>query len=174
MIGKSTVGVTAAIITVPIDITSVRVVVAIASTRITTGHILRHAMPIPIAVVAEDRRLGGTWRSALRITIAVVTVRILLTGIWVVVAIATGGAWTGLRIRVAIRSITIVTDLLTHRTLVRIVEIAEITGKVADQVRAALCVICARDTTLLLGYAGLTGVITCVIHVAGLTVGLGT
>ena len=158
--------ITTAIVAVRILLTDSRVIVAIASTRITTGLILGDAMPIPVAVVTEDRRLGGTWRSALRITVAVVTVRILLTDSRVVVTIASSGARTSLRIGVAIRSVPIVTNLVVRRTLEHRVVIAEAILGVANFVYVTRRIILAKHPALPLRKARLRSVVATLVGVA--------
>ena len=165
---RSAFRITTAVVTVPILLTGIRVVVAIASTRITAGLVVRYAMPIPVAVITEDGRLRRTGRSAFRITIAVVTVPILLTDSRIIVTIAANGIWTGLYISMAIRSVAIVADLLTWRALKRVVVIAEATLGVANFVYGTRRVILAKDPAFPLRKARLRGVVAGLIGVARL------
>ena len=161
---RSAFRITTAVVTVPILLTDSRIIVTIAANGIWAG--LYISMAIRSVAVVANLLTWRTLKPALRITTAVVTVPILLTDSRIIVTIAANGIWTGLYIRMAIRSVAIVADLLTWRALKRVVVIAEATLGVANFVYGTRRVILAKDPAFPLRKARLRGVVAGLIDVA--------
>jgi hypothetical protein len=103
-----------AIVTVRVLLADIWVVVTIATSP---GASLRVRVAIRSVAIVTDLVVRRTLNPALRIATALVAVRVLLTGIGVVVAIASTGPGTRLSIGVAIRSMAIIANLMVRGTL---------------------------------------------------------